>query len=67
MEAATSRTVKRSITGIRKAFTDVDVLALPNPGKGVTRKSEQDQVTFKGEFFNTFGGSHKKVIRIGLK
>ena len=54
MEAATSQTVKRSITGILKAFTDVDVLALPNPGKGVTRKSEEDQVTFKGKFFNNF-------------
>ena len=49
MKAATSETVKRSITGMLKAFTEVDVKALPNPGKGVTRRSEQDQVTFEGK------------------
>ena len=52
--------MKRSVKGILKAFTEVSVVALPNPGKGVTRKSEQDKVTFNGNYIYTSGD----IVRI---
>ena len=42
---ATSTAVKNAVDEIRKAFKSYPVFALPDPGKGVKKKSEDDRVT----------------------
>ena len=44
-----SETVKKAGKGIQKSFKSVETKSLPNPGRGVTGKSESDNVTFNGK------------------
>ena len=42
---ATSTAVKNAVDGIQKAFKSYPIFALPDPGKGVKKKCEEDRVT----------------------
>ena len=49
LEETTSDSVKAAGRGIQKSFKSVDTEALPNPGRGVTGKSESNKVTLGGK------------------
>ena len=41
----TSTAVRKSVEGIQKAFKSYPILSLPDPGKGVKKKCEEDHIT----------------------